>query len=154
MLDHADRPARRATYGDPVPPPLNRQGIHRAQAIIRKLAEHFIGTDEGRVLRECDRLLAGLDIIPENSGERQRARGLRLRHLRMNEPRYAECTGDRTFARSLVADAKHYLRHRSQYDDKQTGTPLLDPWRSVAHIIELCGGEVPHLDTIRRDIRK
>lgn len=154
MLDAANRPALRTAYGEPVPPPLNRQGIESAQAIIRKLAEHFIGTDEGRVLRECDRLLSALDVIPENSGERQRARGLRFRHLRTNEPRYACCTGDRTFARAFVADAKHYLRHRSQYDDRQTGTPLLDPWRSIAHIVELCGGEVPHHDTIRRDIRK
>ncbi|RWD70873.1 hypothetical protein [Mesorhizobium sp.] len=154
MIDRMQKAGSRPAYGDPMPPPLNRQGIESAQTLIRKLAEHFIGTDEGRVLRECDRLLSVLDVIPDSSGERQRARGLRLRHLRTNEPRYAECTGDRTFARAFVADAKHYLRHRSQYDDRQTGTPLLDPWRSIAHIIELCGGEVPHLDTIRRDIRK
>ncbi|RWB72951.1 MAG: hypothetical protein EOQ50_18460 [Mesorhizobium sp.] len=149
MLDRS-----RPIYGDPVPPPLNRQGIENAQAIIRKIAEHFIGTDEGRAFGECARLLSKLEIIPESSGERQRERGYRLRHLRINEARYVGCTGDRTFARAFVDDAKHYLRHRSQYDDKQTGRPLRDPWLSVSHIIDLCGGEVPHLDTIRRDIRK
>lgn len=154
MFDRIQKAGSCSAYGDPVPPPLNRQGIASATAIIRKLAEHFIGTDEGRVLWECDRLLSGLDIIPESSTERQRERGYRLRHLRMNEPRYVECTADRTFARAFVDDAKHYLRHRSQYDDKQTGRPLRDPWLSVSHIIDLCGGDAPHPDTVRRDIRK
>jgi hypothetical protein len=54
---------------------------------------------------------------------------------------------------SFRADADHYLKHRSKYGDKLIRRPRIDPWLSVANIIELCDGEIPSFDTVRRDVR-
>ncbi|MER9815109.1 hypothetical protein [Mesorhizobium sp. M0129] len=149
MLDRTNRSPNRPA----VAPPLNRQGIENARAHIRRIAAHFIGTDDGRALEVADRLLSAVKVIPESSGKRQGERGYRLRYLREDLPRYAECNSVRSFVRAFLDDAHHYLKHRSKYDDKLTGLPRLDPWLSVARIIELCDGDVPSFDTIRRDLR-
>lgn len=149
MLDRANRPA----YGDPVPPPLNRRGIDEAVAVMRKVAEHYTGTDAGRALEVAASQLSKLEAVPERSDERQRKRGLYLRYLKAS-PHYAAKTKTvRGFVRLFLADADHYLKNRSKLDDKLTRRPRFDPWLSIAHIIELCGDEVPSENTIRRDVQ-
>ncbi|WP_292690174.1 hypothetical protein, partial [Mesorhizobium sp.] len=148
MLNRTNRPA----YGDPVPPPLNRNGVEEALAVMRKVAEHYTGTDAGRALEVAANQLSKLEAIPERGATKQRERGLRLRYLKIS-PHYAAKTRTvRGFVRLFLADADHYLKHRSKYDDKLTGRPRFEPWLSVARIIDLCD-EIPSENTIRRDLQ-
>lgn len=42
---------------------------------MRKVAEHYIGTDESRVLEEAARLLSTLEAMPERDAMKQGERG-------------------------------------------------------------------------------
>lgn len=151
MADTISR-LNRPRCGDDVEHPPTQKDIANALATVQRFARHFSGTDEGRTLVACAKLLSKLDSNPESDTTRQR--GYRLRRLRANEPRYAACNGPQTFARTLVDDAKHYLRNRSQYDDEQTRRPLRDPWQSISRIVDLYGGKAPDIDIIVLDLRK
>ena len=148
MLDLVDRPAHRA-YGDSVPPPLTRQDIQEALADLRALAEYRIGTGRGRALAEADRLLSNAVLLPEDPRTRQGERGKRIRYLRNTH--YAEVKSGRGFAKAFQADAERYVHHRSSFDDARIGRPTMEPWLSIARIIELCDG-IPSRNTIDRDL--
>lgn len=154
MLDRGARPTgHRPSYGDPIAPPLNRAGIEEALAVMRKVAEHYTGTDAGRAFEEAATLLSKLEAIPERGGAKQHERGLRLRYLRTSTHYAAKTKTVRGFVSSFRADADHYLKNHSKYDDPRTGLPRFEPWLSVARVIELCGGEIPSGNTIRRDVQ-
>lgn len=53
--------------------------------------------------------------------------GLRLRYLKTYPHYAAKSKTVRGFVRSFRADADHYLKNRSKYDDKRTERPRFDP---------------------------
>ncbi|PBB30592.1 hypothetical protein CK214_19055 [Mesorhizobium sp. WSM3882] len=132
--------------------PPTQDDIANALATIQRFARHFSGTEEGRAFFACARLLTKLHSNPESHASRQR--GFRLRRLRATDSHYAACVGFPSFARAFVDNARHYLRHRSQFDNNQSGRPLRQPWLSISYIIDLYGGKEPDLDIVMGDLSK
>lgn len=149
MFERLTESNSRDPYKDP---PLTREDFERAEAVIRKFARHFAGTEHGRAFAACVRLLSKLDTDPGSDVARQR--GYLLRHLRANEPRYALHAGLKVFALAFVDDAKQFVKHRSQLGEKTTGHPLRDPWLSISYILNLYGGKEPDLDLVLSDLSK
>ncbi|ADP71271.1 hypothetical protein Rvan_2043 [Rhodomicrobium vannielii ATCC 17100] len=126
-------------------PPVSIADVDATRALLRhRIAPHFMGHPEERVLALADKLLAEwATSLPQSSAEKIRERRylvtwLRQRHYREGSIREA--------VRRMIADACRMRYHPAH-------PPATEPRATLHRMMFISGGEFPSDRTLRDDLK-